>query len=194
VTAQLQRQALDLVSGLLHQQPTDSRGARETDLADALVGKKDGSDFRWLARHQIGDTRRQLSIVQALENCHRCQRCSVVGFGNDGATRRQRGGDFARQQVGGEVPRCDGRHDADRLADNPVALLRDELGHDVAVVALRFFGIPLKVIRCHPHFHPRLFDGLSDFQRHQASDFFRPLADQIGGSFKVTGALVRCQA
>ncbi len=141
------------------------------------------------AEHQLHHARRQPGIDVAPHQLGAGGRRLLRPLDDDRAARRQRNRDLAVGLVDREVPRREGRHRPNRLAQgelvNPLRPGRD----DAAVGAPGLLGKPVDDVGAGHGLHPRLGQRLALLEGHQAGDVVGPLAQQVGGAAQQLGAL-----
>ena len=114
-----------------------------------------------------------------LFEANRGQRRLLRRLEDHGASRSKRGRNLARHHRRREIPRRDRVNRANRLARGQQALVARVRRDDLAVGALRFFGVPLDEGRGVFHLAARFGDGLSHFLRHQAGERRFVAEDQL---------------
>ncbi|MNO75559.1 hypothetical protein D3C76_666130 [compost metagenome] len=147
VAAQLQRDFFQGRRALGHQQFADGGGAGERQFAHKAAGGQLATDGDGIAGDHVENARwnpglfRQRSHGQCRERCFR-------GWLDDArATGRQCRAGLAGDHRRREVPRRDGRDDANRLLADHDARIALVAGNGVAVDALGLFGEPLDEAR-----------------------------------------------
>ena len=144
ITAKLHRQALERICALLRQQLADGRRTRESQLAnDRVAAQFVANRFGVLRRQDVEQTRRQAGAVGEFRLREHRQRRFVRRLGNHRAADCKRRGNLACQHRRREVPRRNGRADADRLLDNDASATRLRQRQHVTVNTLALFSKPL---------------------------------------------------
>jgi hypothetical protein len=115
LSAQLEREPLDVASGQPHHAATGGRGAGDGDLAADRVGDELVADLAAGADDEVERPRWQSRVGEAANDVGGRQRRATGRLRDDGAACGERRRDFPAEQVDRVVPRHDRRDDANGL-------------------------------------------------------------------------------
>ncbi|MPM58715.1 hypothetical protein SDC9_105548 [bioreactor metagenome] len=189
IAAQFERQLLDGVGALAHQQAAGLRGAGEAELAhDGAFGERAADGWR-VAGDDLQHTRRYAGFQRQHAQRHGAEGRVLGGFEHHGAACGEGRSRLAGDHRGGEIPRRDGGADAYGLAGDEQMLACLGGLQDFAIDALAFFGKPFDERGGVGDLATRFGQGFALLQRHDAGEVFLVLeyqcvpAAQDGGAF-----------
>ena len=143
IAAEFQRELLDRVGALAHQQAADLGRAGEGELAHQRVARHLAADLAGRAGQHRQQALGHAGALGQFGERQRRERRLRRRLDDHRATGRQRRAGLAREHRGREVPRRDRRGGADRLLDRQDAPVAQRRRNGVAIDAARFVGEPL---------------------------------------------------
>ena len=147
--------------------------SRTVGSGDQILG-----DFRRRSEHEVEDSGWQSRIGEGADQLHGAGRCLLGCLENNGATRRERSGDFAGRRNKREIPGRKRGHDADRLTQDGMPHARFAR-NDAAIEPTPLGRVPFDDLACPQDLLARLCDRLALLERHHDRHLLGALSDEL---------------
>jgi len=192
VAAELHADPLELVGGLLHQQPAHAGRAGEADLAQPVVGLERLAELAGvLGGHHVEHAGREAGLGEDPGQGQHRQGCLGGRLHHHGAAGGDRGTDLAGAHRQREVPRRDEQAGTHGLLDGQQPAAAGGGLHPAAVDPDRLLGVPPEELGAVRHLALGLLDRLAHLEAHQVAELVGALDDHLEGPAQDLPALAR---
>ena len=157
----------------------DRDRAGEGNLLDPLLGDQMLGDFRRHAEDEIEHAGRHAGVGEAAHQFDAAARSFFRGLDDDRAAGGERAGNLAHWGQSLEIPRREGRDHAARFLQHKLAYAFLPPGHDTAIGAAAFLGIPVDDVGGGQVFLDDFRAG--DVARHEVGGELHPLKPEGQG-------------